>query len=102
MGVGMSDASLTHEQAQKLLKELSSNDVFRQRFEEKPAAALVELGIPHETVINLNAACLAPIKLAGKSVFGDALSALSTADSNSCLTMISPQLRLDAGKPLNR
>ena len=65
----MSDAALTNEQALKLLLELATNDGFRQRFEAKPAAALVELGIPHETVVNLNAACLAPLNLQPKDVF---------------------------------
>lgn len=68
----MSDATLTTQQTIKLLLELSSNDAFRSRFEEKPAAALVELGIPHETVVNLNAACLGAAVLADRKTFAEA------------------------------
>ncbi|MBA8882634.1 NHLP-related RiPP peptide [Dokdonella fugitiva] len=93
----MSDASLTNDQAQKLLRELSSNSGFRQRFQEKPAAALVELGIPHETVVNLNAACLAPMRLASPEVFQAALKSFAAeGGAQATLTMITPHLRLDA------
>jgi putative modified peptide len=95
-GIVMSEASLTNEQAQKLLRELAGNDAFRERFQDKPAAALVELGIPHETVINLNAACLVPMRLADKALFGAALKAYSTESAaQACLTMITPHLKLD-------
>ena len=93
----MSDAVLTNEQAMKLLRELSANDGFRTRFQEKPAAALVEIGVPHETVINLNAACLAPMQLAGKGAFRDALKEFSNEGAKACLSMVTPQLRLDGG-----
>jgi putative modified peptide len=90
----MSNASLTNEQATKLLQELSTNDVFRSRFEEKPAAALVELGIPHETVINLDAACLAPMKIASKAKFADAHKRLEGEAATWCSQMIVPTLRI--------
>jgi putative modified peptide len=90
----MSGAVLTNEQATKLLNELATNDGFRARFQEKPAAALVEIGIPHETVINLNAACLAPMRIAGKKTFQAALMEFSTNTASVCLSMITPQLRL--------
>ena len=93
----MSDSTLSNDQAQLLLRELSTNSVFRKRFEEKPAAALVELGIPHETVINLNAACLAPVKLADPKLLAEAHTELRTSGVNACLSMISPKLRLDGG-----
>jgi putative modified peptide len=94
----MSDAALTNEQAMKLLSELAKNDGFRKRFEEKPAAALVELGIPHETVINLNAACLEPTKLASKAKFESARKRLGEEVAGWCAQMIIPNLRLDSGK----
>jgi putative modified peptide len=90
----MSDSALTNDQALKLLFELSTNDGFRKRFEEKPAAALVELGIPHETVINLNAACLAPTRLASKDEFATAHKRLGTEAAAWCSQMIIPTLRL--------
>jgi putative modified peptide len=90
----MSDAVLTNEQATKLLNELATNDGFRARYQEKPAAALVEIGIPHETVINLNAACLAPMQLAGKATFEATLKEFSSNSAKACLSMITPQLQL--------
>jgi putative modified peptide len=58
----MTDAVLTKKQGLMLLQELISNPGFRRRFMDKPAAALLEIGIPPETVVNLNARCLAPRK----------------------------------------
>jgi len=92
----MSDAVLTNEQALKLLHELSANDGFRTRFEEKPAAALVELGVPANTVVNLDAACLAPMRLAGKDQFKKAHTEFRSAGAEACLSMVTPQLRLDS------
>ncbi|MGH8173090.1 MAG: NHLP-related RiPP peptide [Rhodanobacteraceae bacterium] len=95
----MSNSVLTNEQATLLLNELATNDGFRARFEEKPAAALVELGIPHETVVNLSAACLAPMRLAEPSVLAAALKELKESSAQLCLSMITPQLRfVDKGK----
>jgi putative modified peptide len=65
----MSDAALTIEQCRKLIHELATNDDFRRRYEDKPAAALVELGIPFHVVVNLKASCLSSKKLAKKEVF---------------------------------
>ena len=61
----MTDAVLTKKQGLMLLAELKTNPGFRRRFAEKPAAALLEIGIPAETVVNLNARCLAPRALEG-------------------------------------
>ena len=94
----MSDAVLTNEQALKLLYELASNDGFRQRHEDKPAAALLELGIPDVIVVNLNAACLASVKLAGKDAFKAAHENLAKKGAEVCLTMIAPHLRLDQNR----
>jgi hypothetical protein len=55
----MSDSVLTHEQAAKLLRELQSNSGFAERYRDKPAAAMLEIGIPATTIANLPAACLA-------------------------------------------
>lgn len=94
----MSDAVLTNEQANLLLNELSKNDGFRARFEAKPAAALVELGIPHEVVVNLKAACLAPLKLADKDAFRAALKEFGSDGAKACLSMVTPNLRADGGR----
>jgi putative modified peptide len=92
----MSDAALTTDQARKLLHELSTNGVFRARFEEKPAAALVELGIPHETVINLPAACLAPTRLASEDVLKRSFDELSKNGASLYIQMIPPQFKLSS------
>lgn len=65
----MSDSTLTIEQCRKLIHELATNDEFRRRYEDKPAAALVELGIPFHVVVNLKASCLSSRQLAGKEIF---------------------------------
>ena len=49
---------MNNEQALQVLTELLTNPGFRQRYEEKPAAALLEIGIPAATIANLAAACL--------------------------------------------
>jgi len=56
----MSDAVLTKKQGLALLQELSTNPGFRKRFMDKPAAALLEIGVPNETIVNLNPMCIAP------------------------------------------
>lgn len=91
----MSDATLTTAETIKLLQELSTNDAFRARYAEKPAAALVELGVPHETVVNLNARCLAPARLADKDAFREAHQQWSSAGITQTQSMVIPSLRLD-------
>lgn len=65
----MSDAALTIEQCRQLIHELATNDDFRRRYEDKPAAALVELGIPFHVVVNLKASCLVSRRLGSKEIF---------------------------------
>ena len=64
----MSDSVLTIEQASRLLRELESNAAFAQRYQDKPAAAMLEIGIPATTIANLPAACLARCTLNTKNV----------------------------------
>jgi putative modified peptide len=64
----MSDAVLTNEQGLMVLTELITNPGFRQRYEDKPAAALLEIGIPAATIANLPAACLAPHQIDVKRI----------------------------------
>ncbi len=63
----MTDAVLTKKQGLMLLTELKTNPAFRRRFAEKPAAALLEVGVPAETVVNLNAHCLSQRNIADLS-----------------------------------
>jgi len=90
----MSHATLTSEQCAQLIRELATSDEFRARYEEKPAAALVELGVPYHTVVNLNPACLAPSKLADKKTFEDALARLDGESMSAYLSMTVPKARL--------
>jgi putative modified peptide len=90
----MSDASLTTAETLKLLLELATNDQFRQRYADKPAAALIELGIPHETVVNLPAACLAACKLASKDEFKEAHAQYMSSDVARTQSMAIPKLLL--------
>jgi putative modified peptide len=94
----MSDATLTNAQCAMLIKELATNDEFRRRYEQKPAAALVELGVPYHTVMNLNPACLAPRQLADKETFQAAQEQLGTEATRHYLSMTVPKARIGSGK----
>jgi putative modified peptide len=93
----MADSSLSREHSLALLHKLSTDDDYRSRFEQKPAAALAELGVPHETIINLKATCLAPTTLADKGHFVQAHQELANATATTCLTMTPPTSNLDFG-----
>lgn len=90
----MSDAALTIEQCRKLIHELATNDEFRIRYEDKPAAALTELGIPFHVVVNLNANCLAPKKLPRKEVFQAASKNLTDEIVGHYASMHVPSVRI--------
>lgn len=90
----MSDAVLTIEQCRKLIHELATNDDFRRRYEDKPAAALVELGIPFHVVVNLKASCLAPIKLGRKEIFQEANQKLEEESISRYASMHVPSVKI--------
>jgi putative modified peptide len=92
-GVSMSDAVLTHEQAMKVLTEIITNEGFRQRYADKPAAALLEIGVPATTIANLPAACLAPQKLDPKK-FESARKQLEAKAFVAAASMAIPNIRL--------
>ena len=91
------NASLSREHSLALLHKLATDDGFRSRYEQKPAAALVELGVPHETIVNLKASCLAPTSLANKEHFRASHAELAATAANQCLTMIWPTVKMDFG-----
>lgn len=91
----MADSTLSREHSLALLHKLSTDDGFRSRFEQKPAAALAEMGVPHETIVNLKATCLAPSTLADKTHFVQAHQELANAAAEACLSMSSPNSKLD-------
>src|SRR5690242_545219 len=95
--VVLADSKLSREHSLALLHKLANDDGFRSRYEQKPAAALAELGVPHETIVNLKASCLASATLAEKNHFLTAHTALTSAAANNCLQMITPNAKLNIG-----
>lgn len=91
----MTDSSLSREHSLALLHKLATDDGFRSRYEQKPAAALAELGVPHETIVNLKASCLAPANLASKEHFQAAHEKWATVATDQCLMMTWPNVKLD-------
>jgi putative modified peptide len=89
----MSDAALTNEQALKVLIELESNASFRQRYEDKPAAALLEIGIPAATIANLPAACLVPHQVLLKNI-ASSKKALASKTFSASASMAIPTIRM--------
>ena len=91
----MTDAVLTKQQGLDLLKELTTNPGFRKRFAEKPAAALLELGVPGETVVNLNARCLAPRGIEDFAADLDKTRATLQSDADTeALSMLIPHAKI--------
>ena len=93
----MADSKLSREHSLALLHKLATDDGFRSRYEEKPAAALAELGVSLETIVNLKASCLNSVALAEKSHFANAYVELSNATADNCLMMNQPNAKLDFG-----
>ncbi|WP_300615630.1 NHLP-related RiPP peptide [Dokdonella sp.] len=94
-----SDAVLTIDQCRKLMHELATNDGFRQRFQDKPAAALVELGVPFHVVVNLKASCLVPNDhLSSKEVFQDAHQRLNDEAAQRYASMMIPNAKIGTTK----
>jgi putative modified peptide len=91
----MADSKLSREHSLALLHKLATDDGFRNRYEQKPAAALVELGVPHETIVNLKASCLAPRTLAEKDQLSQAHTELARAAATECLMMTPPTVNLN-------
>ena len=95
--VVMADSKLSREHSLALLHKLANDDGFRSRYEQKPAAALAELGVPHETIVNLKGSCLAPTTLADKDHFAQAHATFADASADSSLNMIVPNQQLNFG-----
>lgn len=91
------DEKLSHEHSLALLHKLATDDDFRGRYEQKPAAALAELGVPLETIVNLKASCLGSTRLADKKHFQAAHSELISAAAEACVEMIVPTVKMNFG-----
>ncbi|MDE2054086.1 MAG: NHLP-related RiPP peptide [Xanthomonadaceae bacterium] len=90
----MADSKLSREHSLALLHKLANDDGFRSRYEQKPAAALAELGVPHETIVNLKASCLTAQTLANKERFRAAHTEWATTAVEQCLMMAWPSVKL--------
>ncbi len=91
----MADSKLSREHSLALLQKLATDDAYRARYEEKPAAALAELGVPLETIVNLKATCLTSVVLADKGALSKAHTELANAAANECLLMTPPMVKFD-------
>ena len=94
----MADSKLSREHSLALLHKLANDDGFRSRYEQKPAAALAELGVPHETIASLMATFQVTGKLADKTRFAEARRQLLNAGADACVQFTIPNPKLDFGK----
>jgi putative modified peptide len=91
-GSGVAESKLTRVQAETLLEKLSNDDTFRALFEMAPAKALNLVGLTPETIINLPANCLVPVKLATKDTYIALLKQQREVTINAAMGMIAPNL----------
>jgi len=78
------------QQMLRLLDKLSSDDLFRARFERNPKAALVEAGFAADDVATFPAEQLLPGTLASKDVFESERIRVQTDIAEECSCMILP------------
>ena len=90
----MNDTALTKEQGLALLTKLATDDGFRARFEQKPAHALSEIGIPAQQIVELPAACLCSRKLASKDDMEVSRKRLAADVDTSMLALIVPTAKI--------
>jgi putative modified peptide len=93
----MAGQNVSKAQMLDLLGRLANDDAFRDRFEKKPSAALVEVGIPPDQIKGFPEDHTRPGKLAPKPEFEAARKCLINQAGDECLCMIIPGLRLDFG-----
>jgi putative modified peptide len=97
-GTTMADSKLSREHSLALLHKLANDDGFRNRYEQKPAAALAEVGVPPETIKSFMATCQVMGKLADKTRLAEARQQLLDASADACIQMAIPNPNLDFGK----
>lgn len=97
-GTSMADSKLSREHSLALLQKLATDDGFRSRYEQNPAAALAELGTLAETVANFMASCVTSGQLASKEKFAAAHRQLRDAGAEACVQFMIPDPRLDFGR----
>ena len=78
------------QQMLRLLEKLSSDDLYRSRFERNPKSAMVEAGFAPEQVATFPAEYLVPGTLAPKDVFEAERIRVQTDIAEECNCMILP------------
>jgi putative modified peptide len=94
----MADSKLSREHSLALLHKLASDDGFRSRFEQEPAAAMNEVGVPPETTANFMTSCNTSGRLASKERFSVARQQLLDASADACIQMAIPDPQLSFGR----
>ena len=94
----MSDSQLSKEHELGLLQKLSTDDAFRSRFEQNPAGALKEIGVPDAEIAALPAENLKPGLLADKAAIATAHQQLAEAKSSNHICMVAPFMRTNYGE----
>lgn len=94
---GMTDTTLSREQALALLQRLATDDEFRTSYEASPAAALKSAGISAALVDSLTPASVAPTKLRAKDVFQRAYDEVREEIAEVCLCHRPPTISLKSG-----
>ena len=87
--------SLSKVQGIALLTRLVEDVLFRTRFEQSPADALAELGVPALQIATLRPACLSPRPLAHNDVLKATQQRLSADLDSSVLSFVIPTLKLN-------
>ena len=90
----MADRNLTREHGLALLTKLASDDAFRAHFEQKPAEALMHLGVPPELICALPPRCLCPRKAAPKEDMEHSRQQLAGNIDTSMLALLIPTPKL--------
>jgi len=86
----MSSPTASKQQMLRLLEKLSSEDLFRSRFERSPKAALIEAGFAPEDVAGFPAEQLVPGTLASKDKFDAERIRVQTDIAEVCTCMVLP------------
>jgi putative modified peptide len=90
---------LPQQYALVLLRKLAEDDAYRHRYECNPVQALREIGVPEDILGKLPPGHQAPITLADKHVFQQALYQLIDKVAGVCVCHSPPQIKLSIGTP---
>lgn len=93
----MADSKLSREHSLALLQKLATDDGFRSRYEQNPATALAEAGVPQDVIDALHATSKAPMRLAPKATFAAALDHYRQGVAEICLCLSAPLVSLSIG-----